>query len=264
MKPLIGINADYRASTRQSPAFSFLAAGYYDAVARAGGIPVVIPPLGDMGIRRILEVIDGVLLTGGRDLDPRRDGYMLHPAVMPMASRREDFDRILAAEVYFLRMPVMGIGVGMQLLNVTAGGTLNLHLPEDFPDAIPHLVSGDREHRHAIDIEPGSLLERVYGDMQAYVTSCHHQAVDDVAPGFRVTGACPDGVIDAIESVMPEWCAFGVQFHPEAEAATAIDFGLFEAFVEASATRAERIRSCLSTTIGRPAARAATNRLDCM
>lgn len=250
MKPLIGINADFRASTRRSPAFSFVAAGYYDAVVRAGGIPIIIPPSeGDEEIHVIADIsvlldhLAGVVLVGGLDLDPRVDGYRLHEAVRPMAARREEFDRLLCRTIYMRRLPVMGIGVGMQLLNVTAGGTLNLHLPEDFPDAIPHLVPGDREHRHAIDIEPGSLLERVYRGAPSsthrwkeptvgYVTSCHHQAVDDVAPGFRVTAACPDGVIEAIESVMPDWFAFGAQFHPEAEAATAIDQGLFEEFVK--------------------------------
>lgn len=227
MRPLIGINADYRAATKTSPAFSFLAAGYYDAVARAGGIPVIIPPIDEL-----LGNLAGVVLVGGLDLDPRLDGYMLHPAVKPMAARREEFDRLLCSAICTRRLPVMAIGTGMQLLNVMAGGTLHLHLPEDFPDAIPHLVPGDREHRHAIDIEPHSLLKRVYGSAVAYVTSCHHQAVDDVAPGFRVTARCPDGVIEAIESVMDDWPAFGVQFHPEAEAATAIDGGLFECFIE--------------------------------
>lgn len=241
MKPLIGINADYREATATSGAFSFVAAGYYDAIGRAGGVPVVIPPLEDCeGLGRVLDQLAGVVLTGGLDLEPRCDGYMLHPAVKPMAARREGFDRLLAGEVCRRRMPVMGIGAGMQVLNVTAGGTLFLHLPEDRPDAIPHLVPGDRRHRHAIDLEPDSLMARVYGlDIRRHavelptvlVTSCHHQAVDDVAPGFRATAACPDGVTEAIESVMPEWFAFGVQFHPEADAASLVDRGLFEAFV---------------------------------
>lgn len=238
MKPLIGINADYREATATSGAFSFLAAGYFDAIRRAGGVPIVMPPcdqVEDLG--RVLDLVAGVVLTGGLDLDPRLDGWMLHPAVKPMAARREEFDRMLAGEICRRRLPLMGIGVGMQLLNVTAGGTLCLHLPEDRPDAIPHLVPGDREHRHAIDLEPDSLMYRTYAGEYptnvAYVTSCHHQAVDDVAPGFRATAACPDGIIEAIESVMSEWFAFGVQFHPEADAASLIDRGLFEAFVEA-------------------------------
>ena len=236
MKPLIGINADYRAATQASPAFSFLAAGYYDAVARAGGVPVIIPPIEEVAdVRQVLDAVAGVVLVGGLDLDPRRDGYMLHPAVKRMAGRREEFDRMLPAEIYRRRLPVLGIGAGMQLLNVVAGGTLHLHLPEDRPDAIAHLDPLDRRHRHAINVEPGSMLERVYGKMPAYVTSCHHQAVDDVAPGFRVTAACPDGVIEAIESVTPDWLAVGVQFHPESAAATEIDRRLFDEFVAAAA-----------------------------
>lgn len=126
----------------------------------------------------------------------------------------------------------------MQLLNVVCGGTLYLHLPEDRPDAMPHLDPCDRGHRHRIEIERGSLLDRVYhtdyrrvDPALADVTSCHHQAVDDVAPGFRVTAACPDGIVEAIESET-EWFAFGVQFHPEAVAATEMDSGVFEEFVK--------------------------------
>ena len=233
MKPLIGINADYRSPSKDGPAFSVVAAGYSDAVSHAGGIPIVIPPLeGQADLDELLGNLAGVVLTGGYDLDPRRDGYMLHPAVRSMDSRREEFDRMLAGRVYDRGIPVMGIGVGMQLLNITAGGTLHLHLPEDRPDAIPHLDPLDRGHRHAIDIEPRSILSRVYGDASAYVTSCHHQAVDDVARGFCVSAACPDGIIEAIESMEPDWFAFGVQFHPECEAATELDHGLFEEFVK--------------------------------
>jgi len=235
MKPLIGINADYNA-TGDRPGFSFVAAGYYDAVTRAGGIPVILPPLlKDVDRRKLLDRLDGVVLIGGYDLDPRRDGYMLHESVRPMDPRREDFDRAIVEEIRVRRMPVFGIGVGMQLLNVACGGTLFLHLPEDRPNAMPHLdAMAPRTHRHAIDIEDGSLVHRAYLTERyrgiGLVTSRHHQAVDDVAPGFRVTAAAPDGIIEAIESTDPGWLAIGVQWHPEA--ASEMDQLLFSEFVE--------------------------------
>jgi putative glutamine amidotransferase len=231
-KPLIGLNADFRAAHRDNPAFSFLSAGYYDALTEMGAVPVVIPPLEEESdIAQVLDALDGVVMIGGYDLDPRRDGYMLHASVRPLEARREDFDRSLVAQVADRRLPYFGVGVGMQLLNVSQGGTLFLHLPEDLPRALPHLDSMDRSHRHALEVEPGSLMERVYGDGEIRVNSMHHMGVDDLAPGFLATARCPDGVVEAIESTMEEWFAFGTQFHPECDSASALDMRIFEEFV---------------------------------
>ena len=232
-KPLIGLNADYRSSKKDSPAFSYVCAGYYDAIFKAGGIPVVIPPLADGDdLSSVLDLLDGVVMVGGADLDPRRDGFMLHPTVRPLESRRETFDRALIQEVAERRMPVLGIGVGMQLLNVSQGGNLFLHIPEDMPKALPHKDPIDPNHRHALEVTPGSLMERVYGEGEIRVNSTHHMAVDEVAPGFSVTARCPDGVVEAIESTMPDWFAIGTQFHPESDSASALDLRVFEEFMD--------------------------------
>ena len=231
-KPLIGLNADYRSARKDAPAFSYLAAGYYDSLVKVGAVPVIIPPLADPeDLERVLNVLDGVVLVGGADLDPRRDGYMLHPSVRLLDARREEFDRMLMGMVAQRRMPLFGIGTGLQLLNVTQGGTLFLHLPEDLAKAIPHQDPMDPAHRHALTVEPGSLMERVYGEGEIRVNSMHHMGVDDVAPGFTVTARCPDGVVEAIESVMDDWFAFGTQFHPESTSASALDLRIFEEFV---------------------------------
>ena len=95
-KPLIGLNADYRPAQNNTPAYTLLAAGYYDRIMAAGGIPIVLPPLGEEDeICRVLDVVQGVMTIGGGDLDPRRDGYMLHPATRAIARQRESFDRML-------------------------------------------------------------------------------------------------------------------------------------------------------------------------
>jgi putative glutamine amidotransferase len=230
-KPLIGLNADYRAATKDAPAFSYVAGGYYDAIVRAGGIPVVIPPLQDEAdLARVLDTLDGVVLVGGADLDPRRDGFMLHPTVRLLDKRRETFDRTLMRMVAERKLPVFGIGVGMQLLNVQQGGNLFLHIPEDMPAALPHKDPLDASHRHGLEIVADSLMERVYGDGEIRVNSMHHMAVDEVAPGFRVTARCPDGIVEAIESTT-DWLALGTQFHPEAESASALDPRIFEEFL---------------------------------
>jgi putative glutamine amidotransferase len=230
-KPLIGLNADYRAAKKDAPAFTYVSAGYYDSVMEAGGIPIVLPPTNDEAdLNRLLNMLDGVVLVGGADLDPRRDGFMLHPSVRTLDERREEFDRRLMRLLAKRQMPVFGIGVGMQLINVAQGGTLLLHIPEDLPKALPHKDLIDPAHRHGLEVVPGSLMERVYGDGEIRVNSLHHMAVDDVAPGFMVTARCPDGVVEAIESTTP-WHAFGTQFHPESDSASALDLRIFEEFI---------------------------------
>ncbi len=232
-KPLIGLNVDYRPSRKEGPALCYLPAGYFNAIQAAGGIPVVMPPMEHAAdIARVVDLLQGFVLVGGGDLDPRRDGFQLHSSVRPMDPRREDFDRQLMELIAERRMPVLGIGAGMQLLNVSQGGNLFLHLPEDLPDSIPHKDPMDPEHRHGLSVVFGTLMERVYGDSEIRVNSMHHQAIDDVAPGFAVTARCPDGVIEAIESTQDDWFAIGTQFHPEAESASALDVRIFEEFVE--------------------------------
>ncbi len=217
-KPFIGLNADFRAAKQDTPAYSYLSAGYYDSIVAAGGIPVVVPPLTEEDdLQCVLDQLQGFVLIGGYDLDPRRDGFMLHPTVRTLDSRRESFDRMLMRLVAQRRMPVFGIGVGMQLMNVAMGGNLFLHLAEDLPDSIPHKDPQDPGHRHGREIR---------------VNSRHHMGIDEVAPGFAVTARCPDGVIEAIESRMDDWFAIGTQFHPEADSASALDQRIFEEFVD--------------------------------
>lgn len=236
-KPLIGINADYRAAQKGVPALSVIFSGYYDSLLQAGALPVVIPPLLenkdlDSNLEQVLDMLDGVVMVGGADLDPRRDGFMLHSSVKLLDERRETFDRFLIEKIAERRVPLLAIGTGMQLLNVSQGGTLFLHIPEDLPKALPHRDAMDPNHRHALIIEKGSLLERVYGENDVRVNSMHHMAVDDVAPGFLVTGRCPDGVVETIESLHRDWFAIGTQFHPESPSATALDTRIFTEFVQ--------------------------------
>ena len=231
-KPVIGLNADFRHGTGDKPAFSFVAADYYDAILETGGLPLMLPPVGDMAdVHQYLDIVDGVVLVGGGDLDPRRDGWMLHHSVKPLDQRRETFDRALAHAVGERRVPVFGIGVGMQLINVTMGGNLYLDIAEDVPTALPHRDAIDNAHRHTLVLEPGSLMDRVYGDGELRVNSMHHMAIDELASGFRATARCPDGIIEAIESERADWFAIGTQFHPEARSASALDMRIFEEFV---------------------------------
>lgn len=231
-KPLIGMNADFRSSKKDTPAYSCVAAGYYDSILASGGIPVIVPPYAEEDdISAVLDRLQGFVLVGGADLDPRRDGFMLHPSMRLLDERRETFDRMLVRQLVERRMPTFGIGAGMQLLNVHCGGNLFYHLPEDMPKAVPHKDPQDAAHRHTLMVTPGTLMDRVYGDGEIRVNSMHHMAVDEVAPGFAVSARCPDGVVEAIESTDDNWFALGTQFHPEANSASAIDIRIFEEFL---------------------------------
>ncbi len=233
-KPIVGLNLEFKPSCNGVPELVYLFAGYYNSIVRAGGIPVFLPPLDDQeDVALALSGVDACVLVGGADLDPRNDGYMLHPFVRLMSPVREKYDRALMAEIAKRRMPVMGVGVGMQLLNVSQGGNLFLHIPEDVPNAMPHRDMMNPSLRHSLTIVKGTMLDQVYGDNDVRVNSCHHMAVDDVAPGFKVSARCAgDNLIEAIESTYEDWFAFGVQFHPEAPSATFLDQRIFSTFIK--------------------------------
>ncbi|HLA84779.1 MAG TPA: gamma-glutamyl-gamma-aminobutyrate hydrolase family protein [Thermoguttaceae bacterium] len=231
-KPIVGLNADYQSSRANKPAFTYVNAGYADALSKAGAIPVILPIVEDRrDLSLMVDLLDAVVMVGGADLDPCRDGFMRHPSVRLLDRRREDFDRTLMAMAVERRMPIFGVGVGMQLLNLTLGGNLFLHLPEDLPRALPHSDPTDPFHRHALEVEPGSLMERVYGEGEIRVNSQHHMALDELGEGLTVTARCPDGVIEAVESMVEDWFVLGTQFHPENMSASALDLRIFEEFV---------------------------------
>jgi putative glutamine amidotransferase len=230
----VGVNADYYCAGKQFAPQMRLPIAYLDAIVAAGGLPVVVPPCcRDIEPDSYLNRLDGFVLVGGADLDPRRHGLPTHPAVQFMPERRDESDRRLVQCLLERRMPILAIGLGMQQINVASGGTMYLHLPEEMPRAMPHRDPTGVPHRHAVRIEPGTRVEEIYGGEEIRVNSCHHQAVRQVAKDFRVGAVAPDGVIEAIESADAEWFCVGVQWHPEAESATALDLQLFECFIQA-------------------------------
>ena len=240
-RPLIGINTDYLAPKNATP-YARLNAGYIDAILAAGGLPLLIPPVRKdnlVEIDALLDLVAGIILTGGQDMDPRRNGQAMTAAVQPMAARREDADRHLLARIFERKTPVLGIGLGMQQLNVFAGGILHLHLPTDNPKAMPHFDQTGAPHRHMVLIEPNTRLDEIYGTAELRVNSTHHQAVSQLGKKMRVTAKAPDGVIEAIESTDPNWFCIGVQWHPEAYTASALDMQIFECFVQAAVRNAD-------------------------
>lgn len=242
-KPLIAINGDYRASRADSVALSWFNGGYFDSVTAAGGIPILVPPLAeDEDLERILDGVQGLVLAGcTMDLDPVRLGLNTHPATRVMPSRREDFDRRLCKMAVEKRIPVLAIGLGMQTLNVITGGSLYQHIDEDLPNALCHRDNVENVLRHVLDIVPGTRVDAIYGPGEIRVNSHHHMAVNQLSSLFRVSATCPDGVIEAYESIDESWFCLGVQWHPESENSSALDMQVFEHFVDSCIPAAPEI-----------------------
>jgi putative glutamine amidotransferase len=233
-RPLIGVNGDFLAAGKQTSAGVRVHAGYYEAVLAAGGMPLIAPPLcKDVPLDTLLDQLDGFVLSGGPDMDPRKLGMAPHSAVQPMAERREESDRVLVRRLVERQMPILAIGVGMLQLNVACGGSIYQHLPAEHPRALPHRDPSGGPHRHAVLLESNSRIGEIYGGGEIRVNSDHHQAVREVGSGLRAGAFAPDGVIESIEAVDPNWFCVGVMWHPESETASALDAQLFECFIQA-------------------------------
>ena len=183
---------------------------YADAFARAGNTPLVLPAETNRDVvARMLASVDVLLLCGGEDVDPSRYKTKPSPRLGEVNLRRDAWEWLLLDEAVKRRLPVIGICRGCQLINVYFGGTLWQDLPSERPGKVKHRGT----HLHGVRLEASSRLARSLGATEMQVNTSHHQAVRDLAPGFRAVAFAPDGVVEAIESAtMP---VAGVQFHPE-------------------------------------------------
>lgn len=221
-RPVIGITTDVKDGS------FVIEDAYARAVAKAGGIPVLIPSLPESPglLRETVSRIDGLLLPGSRDMDPRYYNEEPHPKLRPMSAERTETELIVLKESCERTIPVLGICGGMQLLNVFFGGSLYQDISSFLPDAVPH----EKGAVHDILIENGTLLHRVSGSSEFDVKSYHHQAVKDIGAGLRVSATAPDGIVEGIEATKPVYIV-GVQWHPEREHSEFAD-RIFESFVE--------------------------------
>ncbi len=210
---------------------SFLPKVYFEAVNRAGGIAVLLPPQPvDAAIAgRVLDGLDGLIITGGKDVDPARYGQQPHPATDEPRRDRDAWEDALLTAAIDRGLPFLGICRGAQLLNVALGGTLHQHLP-DVVGSLRYSQGGGMFARNEVAVEPGSRLGALLGE-SLEVKSYHHQAIDELAPGLVVTARTDDGTVQAVEV---EGSSFGmaVQWHPEEDAAE--DARLFAGLVDAA------------------------------
>ena len=213
---------------------------YLESVKRAGAEPVLV----DAGRDRVLDVLAscaGLVLTGGRDVDPALYKEAPHPTYQAAERGRDAFEIDLVIRAIERDVPVLAICRGAQILNVACGGTLVQHIPDAIPRALAHQVSPPKDAiAHVAVVAPSSKLAAILGlstdapdsPLTVPVNSRHHQAVKRAGAGLVTTATAPDGVIEAIERPASSFCV-GVQWHPENFCATGEFAALFDALVAA-------------------------------
>jgi len=235
MRPVIGITTyaqDARWGVWHLPA-ALIPLDYVDAVERAGGRAVLIPPSED-GVEETLELLDGVVFSGGADVDPALYGAEAHPETDEPQARRDRGEMALLQAALERDVPMLAVCRGVQLLNVARGGDLVQHLPEQVGNDVHKQIPGTFVE-HPVEVKEGSRLASIVGT-SAEVTSHHHQALARLGDGLVETAWAADGTLEGIEEPSKRFTV-GVQWHPEAGE----DDALFENLVaEAKAYRAER------------------------
>jgi putative glutamine amidotransferase len=232
MPPLIGITTYARDEEKR---FS-LPAAYVDAVRRAGGIPVLLPP-GEPEAVKLLERIDGLIFAGGGDVDPACYAGNRHEAIYNVDAERDQSEIDLVRQVVRSQLPVLGICRGTQVINVALGGDLIEHLPDEVGEAVAHRLPPRRPTEHPVRLEPGTKLATILGQAEITPASWHHQAVRRPASGMRVAARAPDGVIEALEMPGHPWL-IAVQWHPELTD-DAVEHRLFVNLVKAATRKAD-------------------------
>jgi putative glutamine amidotransferase len=217
-------------------------AAYVRSVLAVGGVPLLLSPLlGPSYAARSLDGMDGLLLTGGEDLDPQWYGADPSPYLNPPSRERDLFELALFASARQRELPILGICRGIQLINVGLGGTLYQDLPSERPGPVDHNPSVPRDARgHVVRLEGGSRAAHALGTTSVRVNSFHHQAVRDLAPPLVATGWTDDGLVEAVENAADGPWLLAVQWHPEEMHGEthAPERGLFRALVGEAERRA--------------------------
>jgi gamma-glutamyl-gamma-aminobutyrate hydrolase PuuD len=216
-KPLIGITTslEFADESGWASQYALVPETYLTAVGAAGGVPVLLPPqpAGEAVVARVLGAVDGLVLSGGVDVDPARYGADRDPRTEPSRPQRDAWELALVQAALAAEVPLLAICRGAQVLNVALGGTLHQHLPAI--TAVSHGTQPNVFVPTRVTVSPGTRIARILGEELDLDVHCHHhQALDRVADGLEVTARSRDGVVEAVESPAHRF-ALGVQWHPE-------------------------------------------------
>lgn len=230
-QPLIGLTTYGRNQAGRHE----LPAEYSEAVFRAGAIPVMLPPIdGDALAAAWLDRLDGVILTGGGDLDPSLYDGTPHHTIYNLDPARDASEAAVTRAALRRTVPLLAICRGLQVLNVVLGGTLYEHLPDAVGEQVAHRLPPRETALHRVQVDAGTRLAEILGVAQTEVVSWHHQGIRMLGSGLKPTAYAPDGVIEAVELPEHPWC-IAVQWHPELSAAEdPVQQRLFDALAQAA------------------------------
>jgi putative glutamine amidotransferase len=216
VRPLIVVTTTMRPGGNHQLPQVRLNVQYVAAVEEPGGTALLLTPgHSPESIRRLVGMAQGLVLTGGEDVDPARYGQEPHPELGTVNPPRDEVEFAALEEALARRMPVLAICRGCQVLNVGMGGTLFQDLPSQRPGRIHHEQSAPWNHRwHHATVQAESGLRHIFGTDELFINSFHHQAVDALAPGLEATVVSEDGVVEGVEARDYPW-VYGVQWHPE-------------------------------------------------
>ena len=211
---------------------------YSQAVQRAGGLALILPPDDTVAEApdELLDLLDGLILAGGSDIDPGSYGAKPHPETKNTWPERDRFEIALGTRALERDMPVLGICRGMEMMNVIQGGTLNQHLGLELHRHTPGVFTD-----HRVELVPGSLAARVVGSETTEVKSAHHQGVEELGEGVTISGHADDGVVEAIELPQKSF-AVGVLWHPEEDERSRVVGSLVEEARSRQPAAAPRLR----------------------
>jgi putative glutamine amidotransferase len=242
MRPVIGITTRPRtiASSGGEMEAHTLQHTYTNSVLRAGGIPILLAPVPRADVGAVLDRVDGIVLSGGGDIEPSRYGADVTVSMYGMDFDRDEFEFEMVRQAAQRRTPMLAICRGLQVVNVALGGTLIEDIPTEI-GSMDHTVIGHHVfngHQH-VKLAPDSKVAAVVGATDLEVNSIHHQAVRDLAPGFSAVGWADDGVIEAIQHEVDEWPLLAVQWHPEylGQVDDEASWALFRGLVDAASRR---------------------------
>ncbi|OBZ19421.1 gamma-glutamyl-gamma-aminobutyrate hydrolase [Bacillus sp. FJAT-27264] len=242
MKPVIGITSTLTRLNAYSEGV-YVHQDYHIAVEAAGGLPIVLPLASIETVKQLIDLCDGLIFTGGEDIDPSRYGEEAIPELGQTLAIRDVIELEAIRYVLDTDKPLLAICRGVQVLNVALGGTLYQDLPSQYEGALEHVQRDVPRSRdtHDILLAPESRLASIFGSTQVRVNSLHHQALRELGEGLQVTATSPDGVIEGVEHTGGTF-TIGVQWHPENMAAANDPqmTKLFAAFVEQGRTWGDR------------------------
>ena len=232
-QPIIGITGVYSSESGLCGNYGV----YFRAVAAAGGVPVVIPCMTDLDVvKRQVESLDGIIFSGGPDVDAFNYGKRNHPEMSLMHPMKENWDLALAKEALdHGKQPVLGICLGIQELNVAAGGSLFRHIPEDIGTSVEHRrMKAGVETMHHVRFKEDGPLVKIFGVTELTANSSHHQSVEKPGTGFEAVAWADDGCVEAITPVegIEKRFVVGLQWHPERIQDQPPQEKIFQAFIQ--------------------------------